>query len=151
MAEGTQFLTIRVLGDEEAATAFRKRGRDWLRVRQQLATESSYIVARELKLAYSEGPLFARSNLLERSVGVFTKTGAQGMESGAGTKVFYAQVHEEGAVIHGNPLMHWQEDGKWVHARMVTIPARKPGQRAYENAEPKVRKLWHIAAKGVVF
>lgn len=143
MAGKTQFLSVRVFGDEKAAEAFHRRMRMWPRVRSILATKSSYLVARELKLTYSEGPLFARSNTLERSVTPDVTEGSGGILAGAGTKRFYAQVHETGMVIFGRPVMHWQEEGKWIHARMVTIPARKPAQRAYRNAEPKVRKLWH--------
>jgi hypothetical protein len=143
MPDTKQFLSIRVLGDEKAAAEFYRRLRMWPRVRGILATKSSYIVKRELMLSYSEGPLQARSNLLERSVGVITQARVGGVSAGAGTKEFYALVHETGMVIYGNPVMHWEEGGKWIHARMVTIPARKPGQHAHENAEPKVQKLWH--------
>lgn len=144
MAEAKQFLSIRVLGDEKAAAEFQRRVKMWPRVRSDLATKSSYLIKRELMLSYSEGPLQARSNLLERSVGVITQPKAGGVSAGAGTKKFYALVHETGMVIFGRPLMHWQEGGKWIHARMVTIPARKPGQHAHDNAEPKIQKLWHV-------
>ena len=150
MADTKQFLSIRVIGDEKAAAEFYRRLRMWPRVRAILATKSSYLVKRELMLAYSEGPLQARSNTLERSVGVITLPRAEGVSAGAGTKKFYAAVHETGMVIYGNPVMHWQEGGKWIHARMVTIPARKPGQRAHENAEPKVQKLWHNTVRRFV-
>lgn len=143
MAEAKQFLSIKLFGDEKAAAEFHRRVKMWPRVRQILADKSSYIVKRELMLKYSEGPLQARSNLLERSVGIITNPRADGVSAGAGTKTFYALVHETGMVIFGNPLMHWQEGGKWIHARMVTLPARKPGQLAHAEAEPKVRKLWH--------
>lgn len=143
MAGAAQFLTIRVFGDEKAAEAFQRRRRMWPRVRSILASMSSFLVERELKLTYSEGPLFARSNTLERSVNRDVTQGAGGLLAGAGTKRFYALIHETGMVIFGRPVMHWQEEGKWIHAKMVTIPARKPGQRAHQNAEPKVRKLWH--------
>jgi hypothetical protein len=150
MAGKAGFLSIRVFGDSEAAEAFHERMRMWPRVRDDLASKSSYLVERELKLTYSEGPLYARSNTLERSVGRILKSGSGGVQAGAGTKRFYALVHETGMVIFGRPVMHWQEDGKWIHAKMVTIPARKPGQRAHQNAEPKVRKLWHRTVRRFV-
>jgi len=142
---GQEFLSIRVFGDQAAAEAFHRRRREWGQVRTTLASKSSFLVERELKLTYSEGPLFARSNTLERSVTRQVTSGAAGFLAGAGTKRFYALVHETGMVIFGRPVMHWQEQGKWIHAKMVTIPARKPGQRAHQNAEPKVTKLWHNA------
>ncbi len=150
MAGKVQLLSIRVFGDQEAAAAFQRRMRDWPRVRTILAAKSAFLVERELKLAYSEGPLFARSNTLERSVTRVARIGSGGVLAGAGTKRFYAQVHETGMVIFGRPVMHWQEQGKWIHAKMVTIPARKPGQRAYQNAEPKITKLWHNAVRRFV-
>lgn len=144
MAKAQQFLSIRVFGDEKAAAEFQRRVKAWPRIVRELADKTSMVIKRELMLTYSEGPLYARSNILERSVGEFVERGAGGFRAGAGTPEFYALVHETGMVIFGRPLMHWEQDGKWIHARMVTIPARKPGQRAHENAEPKVRKLWHV-------
>jgi phage gpG-like protein len=65
-----------------------------------------------------------------------------------GTDIAYAIVHEEGATIRGNPLLHFkvpvyttskktgkvrQSGSKWIYAHKVTIPARPFGDLTKED------------------
>ena len=136
-------MTLRIVGDEELLQHIRGMLGSWKRKQLEWAQAGSFIVDRELKLNYSQGPLFSRSALLMRSVHAFVEVMADRIRGGAGTPEIYAEVLETGMVIEGNPYLHFlARDGQWVMTRQVTIPPFKAAEQAAEQAEPDVRAIY---------
>jgi len=114
-----------------------------------LGWRSAYVIEREMKSNYSEGPLLARSGSagLAGSTHGFAELVGGELNAGSGVDKFYAIVHEEGREIMPTTgdLLHFvnEKTGEEVWTRgPVVIPARKPAQQAAEQAEPEVRQIW---------
>lgn len=146
-------LELTITGDEELQKKLDKMVGEMPGMMLATGMKVGFAVERELKLAYSDGPLQARSNRLERSVEAFVERGSSGVTSGAGTPVFYADVLERGAVItpvQAESLVFQLADGTWIATKRVVIPAFKAGQHAAERAEPEVRRIWSDGIKRFV-
>ena len=138
-------LKVTVLGDAELVKKLDAVSAHSTHELLKLSRSASIAVERELRLNYSEGPLQARSNRLERSVTSFAEMRGKDIVAGAGTPVFYAEVLEHGAEIfpvEAEALVFQLSDGSWIATKHVTIPAFKAGEKAAAEAEPKVRQIY---------
>jgi hypothetical protein len=137
-------LTLTVHGDEKLREGLRDALKKFPERLLRLGWGVAHHYERFLKTAYSAGPLFSMGSSagLAGSVTAFSELRGGRLLAGAGTKKFYAIVHEEGRVIvpvNKKALAFVTRSGEKVITRRVVIPARKPGEVAARRSEPTIR------------
>jgi len=136
-------MSVRVLGTEETLLALAQLGRGFQSTLYAAAQKAAFVMDRELKLAYSHGPLHSRTGRLYRSVLPFVRLQGDRVVGGAGTPVIYAALLETGGVVHGNPWLRFQTpDGEWHTVASVTIPAFKAAETAASRANMEVVQIF---------